>query len=198
MTQFFSQISQILIFIMIIISFLYFNGHGNGAHDFSKREETVRINVSSYEKHLSYKQDPANSKQGDIMILKLEKKVKLNKNIKTITIPTKPEEIKVNTVCSIAGWGLLESNGTTSSKLMEAEVKIMNKTHCKKPFRDYIASSMLCVHGHGGSCKGDSGGPLVCGDTAVGVSSFSRIRDQADVYTEISAFLVWIQNVTKS
>ncbi|KAA0712222.1 Granzyme M [Triplophysa tibetana] len=175
-----------------------------GAHDFeNKNEKSVRIGVSSYEKYPFYKRVKGKANPGDIMILKLEKKVKLNKNIKTIPIPTKPEEIKVDTECSVAGWGRLENN-ERSSKLMETDVKIMNKKDCEKPWGNlYVASNMMCVHGHGGSCNGDSGGPLVCGNTAVGVTAFSR-KDKCNdsyrpnVYTEISAFLEWIQNVTKS
>ncbi|XP_057182072.1 mast cell protease 1A-like [Triplophysa rosa] len=173
-----------------------------GAHDLrNKNEKSVRIGVSSYEKHPSYK--PVPELQGDIMILKLEKKVQLNSNIKTILIPTTPEEIKKGTDCSVAGWGRLETNGAPSPKLMEADVRIMSEAVCASRWGHlYVASQMMCTHGQGGSCDGDSGGPLVCGNTAVGVTSFGSINncndpDLPEVYTEISAFLPWIHNVTR-
>ncbi|XP_057182459.1 serine protease 53-like [Triplophysa rosa] len=174
-----------------------------GAHDLSnKYEKSVRIGVSSYEKHPSYK--PAPELQADIMILKLDQTVKLNKNIKTIPIPTTPEDIKKGTRCSVAGWGRLKTKSPASPKLIETNVKIMSKTGCARRWdRSYIASKMMCVYGHGGSCDGDSGGPLVCGNTAVGVTSFGSSDNcndpnKPEVYTEISAFLPWIHNVINS
>ncbi|RXN35057.1 granzyme B(G,H)-like protein [Labeo rohita] len=48
--------------------------------------------------------------------------------------------------------------------------------------------------------RGDSGGPLVCGDIAVGVTSFfyeelCNSPQYPNVYTKISAFLPWINNI---
>ncbi|RXN24213.1 granzyme B(G,H)-like protein [Labeo rohita] len=131
----------------------------------------------------------------------LEKEVEHNEIVKIISIPTEEGDIKPDSVCSVAGWGRLSYSGEQSTRLMEADVKIMNNTECKNRWKkNYSASQMMCVYGHGGSCRGDSGGPLVCGDTAVGITSFSgenvcNSRERPEVYTKISAYLPWIHSI---
>ncbi|RXN20376.1 complement factor D-like protein [Labeo rohita] len=161
-----------------------------GAHDLTKSEGSVCIGVESYHKHLDFKR---RTMQNDIMLLKLEKKGEQNEIVKIISIPTQEGDIKPDSVCSY--------NGVKSKHLMEADVKIMNKTECENKWKDkYSASWMMCVYSHGGSCSGDSGGPLVCGDTAVGVTSFGggkecNSREQPEVYTKISAYIPWIHSI---
>ncbi|KAK2906967.1 hypothetical protein Q8A67_005952 [Cirrhinus molitorella] len=146
-----------------------------GAHDLKNgNEKSVRINVDSYYPHPHY---TSKSFHNDILLLKLEKEAQLNNNIKVISIPEKEGDIEADSVCSIAGWGLLETNGKPSNHLMETDVKVMNNKKCESKWgeEDFSASLMMCVYGDGGSCDGDSGGPLVCGDTAVGVTSFAHV-----------------------
>ncbi|RXN24203.1 complement factor D-like protein [Labeo rohita] len=174
-----------------------------GMHDLTKRRRgSDRIRVKSYHKHpfFNISNHISNDFQNDIMLLKLEKEVGENKNVKIISIPTQEEDIKPDSVCSIAGWGRLSLNGNNSTRLMEADVKIMNNTECENKWKEYSTSQMMCVYGHGGSCKGDSGGPLVCGDTAVGITSFGggkecNSRERPEVYTKISAYLPWIHSI---
>ncbi|XDV22396.1 hypothetical protein PO909_027297 [Leuciscus waleckii] len=167
-----------------------------GAHNL--REMNVRINVKSYYKHPDYSEKPF---LNDIMLLRLEKKVEKNENVEWISIPKTEGDIAADSVCSVAGWGSLVTNGTVSPVLMETNVKIMNNKKCENSWGStYSAAQMMCVYGHGGSCDGDSGGPLVCGDTAVGVTSFGDIyhcnsHEYPEVYTKISAFLPWIKNI---
>ncbi|RXN08187.1 complement factor D-like protein [Labeo rohita] len=99
----------------------------------------------------------------------LEKKLTQNEKVNWISIPVKEEETEVDSVCSVAGWGRLDTNGFLSSRLMETHVKIMNNTECENKWGqdDYSVSEMMCTFGNGGSCTGDSGGPLVCEKTAV-------------------------------
>ncbi|RXN08186.1 complement factor D-like protein [Labeo rohita] len=145
-----------------------------GIHDLKKRRRgSDRIRVKSYHEHPDFNYNISNDFQNDIMLLKLEKEVKQNKNVKIISIPTQEGDIKPDSACSVAGWGRLSIEGKNSTRLMEADVKIMNNTECMNKWKDkYSVSQMMCVYGHGGSCKGDSGGPLVCGDIAVGITSF--------------------------
>ncbi|XDV22398.1 hypothetical protein PO909_027299 [Leuciscus waleckii] len=167
-----------------------------GAHDL--RKMNVRIKVKSYYKHLDYSKKPI---RNDIMLLRLEKKVYKNKNVKWISIPKTEEDIAADSVCSVAGWGRLSTNGTASPVLMETNVKIMDNKKCQNSRRSmYSAAQMMCVYGKGGTCRGDSGGPLVCGDTAVGITSFGNkflcnSPQYPNVYTKISAFLQWIKNI---
>ncbi|XP_073700951.1 duodenase-1-like [Garra rufa] len=170
-----------------------------GAHDLKNENEgSVRIGVKSYYKHPDYSSYPY---LNDIMLLRLVKEVKKYKNVKKISIPKPKQDIKADSVCSVAGWGKLSFKGKNSIHLMEADVKIMNNTKCKNKWKNYYsASRMMCVYGHGGSCSGDSGGPLVCEDTAVGVTSFGDSKvcnssERPEVYTKISAYLPWIHSI---
>ncbi|KAL0151358.1 hypothetical protein M9458_053352 [Cirrhinus mrigala] len=172
-----------------------------GAHNLqNKNENSVRIKVESYYSHPQYTSE---SFHNDILLLRLEKNAQLNNNIKPISIPTKAGDIEADSVCSIAGWGLLETNGTQSNHLMETNVMVMNNKKCESKWgkEEFSASLMMCVYGKGGSCHGDSGGPLVCGDTAVGVTSFGdryicNSPERPDAYTKISAYLPWIKSIT--
>ncbi|XP_050959722.1 LOW QUALITY PROTEIN: phenoloxidase-activating factor 1-like [Labeo rohita] len=172
-----------------------------GAHNLrNKKENSVRIKVDSYYQHPKYTNE---SFHNDILLLKLEKNAQLNNNIKSISIPTKEGDIEADSVCSIAGWGLLETKGKQSNHLMETNVTVMNNKECESKWgeEEFSASLMMCVYGEGGSCTGDSGGPLVCGDTAVGVTSFGDPKicnspELPEVYTKISAYLPWIKSIT--
>ncbi|XP_065102545.1 complement factor D-like [Paramisgurnus dabryanus] len=160
----------------------------------------TRRSVSSYNKHPEYNTDPRTPDIADLMILKLNKKVELNNKIKTIPIPTTPVNISVGTACSVAGWGSVENGGPASPTLREANVKIMDDTICAQWGQRFVAPQMMCVYGRGGACEGDLGGPLVCDNTAVAVASFVRDNScnnayQHNVYTNISAFLPWIQSI---
>uniref|UniRef100_A0A8C1L8C8 Peptidase S1 domain-containing protein n=1 Tax=Cyprinus carpio TaxID=7962 RepID=A0A8C1L8C8_CYPCA len=170
-----------------------------GAHDLSNSEILDHISVRNYIPHPDY---IICNLQNDIMLLMLYKKVRLNNNVGLISLPK--DNVSVDTLCSVAGWGSLWTNGTMSDRLMEANMNILNQEECQRKWGNiYLASQMICAHGHGGSCHGDSGGPLVCGDTAVGVTSFGSNKlcnspEQPNVYTKISAYVPWIhQNIRK-
>ncbi|XP_051765795.1 granzyme B(G,H)-like [Ctenopharyngodon idella] len=171
-----------------------------GAHDLRDSKSSDHISVKSYIPHPNYEENIHYQPHDDIMLLKLEKKVKLNNKVGVIPLP-KEEDVKADTACSVAGWGSLMDNGRGSNVLMEAKVTIMNNRECSKRWGAiYSVSKMICVYGDGGTCNGDSGGPLVCGNTAVGVTAFSKkdhcnSPDHPNVYTKISAYIQWIQEV---
>uniref|UniRef100_A0A8C1JN42 trypsin n=1 Tax=Cyprinus carpio TaxID=7962 RepID=A0A8C1JN42_CYPCA len=181
-----------------------------GAHDLQKNNEnSVRFTVESYHQHPDYTMGYYHN---NILLLKvtnyifglqLEKYVQLNNNFKWISIPAEEGNIEAGSVCSVAGWRSLETNGRSSCHLMETNVKVMNNMECERKWgkKYFSTSQMMCVHGDGGSCDGDSGGPLVCGDTAVGVTSFGdpdlcNSLKLPEVYTKISAYILWMKNIT--
>uniref|UniRef100_A0A673K3S2 Complement factor D-like n=1 Tax=Sinocyclocheilus rhinocerous TaxID=307959 RepID=A0A673K3S2_9TELE len=171
-----------------------------GAHDLRKSEISDRVEVKSYIPHPYY---TLCSLQNDIMLLRLQEKVKLNNYVKWISLP-KEGDVNGDTLCSVAGWGRLQTNGILSSRLMEANMTTINHAVCQHKWGSkYLASQMICAHGDGGSCKGDSGGPLVCGNTAAGVTSFGSRKlcnspELPNVYTKISAYLPWIQQIIRN
>uniref|UniRef100_A0A671KGP9 Si:dkey-78l4.10 n=1 Tax=Sinocyclocheilus anshuiensis TaxID=1608454 RepID=A0A671KGP9_9TELE len=133
-----------------------------GAHDLRKSEISDRMIKSL--------------NNGCVFELQLQEKVKLNNNVKWISLP----------------------------KEGDANMTTINHTVCQHKWGSkYLASQMICAHGHGGSCKGDSGGPLVCGNTAVGVTSFGSSEccnspKLPNVYTKISAYLPWIHQIIRN
>ncbi|XP_016113178.1 cathepsin G-like [Sinocyclocheilus grahami] len=172
-----------------------------GAHDLSDSNTLKRIGVKDYFPHPNYKISPI---QNDIMLLRLQEKVKINNDVKWIALPKDGENVQENTLCSVAGWGDLWTVGEPSSRLMESNVYLMINRECYNRWGEiyYSLSQMMCTYGHGGFCSGDSGGPLVCGDTAVGVVSYRYIAlcnspEKPNVYTKISAYLPWIHQIIR-
>uniref|UniRef100_A0A8C2ER11 Peptidase S1 domain-containing protein n=1 Tax=Cyprinus carpio TaxID=7962 RepID=A0A8C2ER11_CYPCA len=173
-----------------------------GAHDLWKSEVSYHVEVKSYISHPHY---TFCSQWNDIMLLRLQEKVNLNNDVKWISLPKKGEDVEVNTLCSVAGWGQLQTNGPLSSLLMEANVHIMNNSECYKRWGQtyYSVEQMMCTRGNGGSCRGDSGGPLVCGNTAVGVTAFGYISlcnspEKPNVYIKISPYIPWINSIIRN
>uniref|UniRef100_A0A8C1JKJ7 trypsin n=1 Tax=Cyprinus carpio TaxID=7962 RepID=A0A8C1JKJ7_CYPCA len=158
-----------------------------GAHDLRNSKNSDRIGVKSYIPHPSY---TIHLPWNDIMLLRLQEKVNLNNDVKWISLPKKGEDVEVNTLCSVAGWGQLQTNGPLSSLLMEANVHIMNNSECYKRWGQTYYS-------------GDSGGPLVCGNTAVGVTAFGYISlcnspEKPNVYIKISPYIPWINSIIRN
>ncbi|XP_068075472.2 duodenase-1 [Danio rerio] len=170
-----------------------------GTHDLSEKNYCNIFEVKSYFPHPDYNSE---TMKNDIMLLKLNTKVRLNNNVGLISLSKKRKDVKADTVCSVAGWGRLWKNGPKTNCLREAETIIVNRAECERRWKSlYKASKMICVYGHGGSCNGDSGGPLVCNNTAVGITAFGDLylcnsRLRPNVYTRISAYIPWIHNIT--
>ncbi|XP_017556884.1 granzyme B(G,H)-like [Pygocentrus nattereri] len=169
-----------------------------GAHDLSnKKDGSIRMKVKKYYRHPDYNID---THDNDIMLLKLRGRAKKSKTVNWISIPKRNEDIKTNTVCSVAGWGRTGSFKSGSNRLLETKITIVAKKQCKKLWENYLTRRMVCAVHPGGSCKGDSGGPLVCGDIAVGIVSFGQ-KNMCDaptkpkIFAKISAFLPWIKSI---
>ncbi|KPP57233.1 hypothetical protein Z043_125066, partial [Scleropages formosus] len=107
--------------------------------------------------------------------------------------------------CVITGWGVTEYSRT----LLQAWVPILPSWRCKKRYGERFTGRMLCAgslsaHRRADSCQGDSGGPLVCQDergrwVLTGVISWGHgcgHPSYPGVYTRVSRFLRWIQQVT--
>uniref|UniRef100_A0A8C9R5F8 Neurotrypsin n=1 Tax=Scleropages formosus TaxID=113540 RepID=A0A8C9R5F8_SCLFO len=109
--------------------------------------------------------------------------------------------------CVITGWGVTDSE--YSRTLLQAWVPILPSWRCKKRYGERFTGRMLCAgslsaHRRADSCQGDSGGPLVCQDergrwVLTGVISWGHgcgHPSYPGVYTRVSRFLRWIQQVT--
>ncbi|XP_054909342.1 granzyme B(G,H)-like [Poeciliopsis prolifica] len=173
-----------------------------GTHNLKKVDDgTMRYNVTPC-KHPDFKDVKTGN---DIMLLKLSKKVKLNKKVQSIQIPKGEMKVKDEAKCLVVGWGSTRYRGKTSNELEMAEVTITSLKECKTTWKSLkldLPSNVICAGGDNaktGFCKGDSGGPLVCGGTAVGIVSFSGecITDIPNVYTDVSKYVSWIKKIRK-
>ncbi|KAM9357872.1 duodenase-1-like [Symphorus nematophorus] len=175
-----------------------------GTHNLRKvDDETMRYAVKKC-KHPSYVKIASGN---DIMLLKLSRKAHLGKKaIKPIQLPSQEVKLKDNKKCRVAGWGLTRSNGETVDDLRETDVPIINLDKCQKAWRNILPANVICAGGYDtkkGICQGDSGGPLVCkGKLAVGIVSFNNqlncdYPDLPNIYTDISKFLPWINDILK-
>ncbi|XP_035272265.1 mast cell protease 1A-like [Anguilla anguilla] len=172
-----------------------------GAHDISEKKSN-RAEVKFYHIHPGYDRD---RKENDIMLLQLKTAVQKSKEVQWIPLPKRDKDIKPKTLCSVAGWGDIKTNGTLSPRLLEVNVSVVDRKLCKKLWNEPITNRMVCAGGivsNKGACQGDSGGPLVCKDTAVGIVSFGdRNCDRPgapNVYTKISKYLPWVNCIISS
>ncbi|RXN31076.1 mast cell protease 1A-like protein [Labeo rohita] len=175
-----------------------------GTHNISPQGANMkRYTVQNKHRHPSFE----NTKNGnDIMLLKLSKKLKTGKGLKTIKIPSKDKPLKKKAKCQVAGWGQTEQEKVVND-LLVTDVSPVNSTICQtmwKKVRVKLPDNVLCAGGFetkSGACQGDSGGPLVCSGTAVGIVSFNMGRcdypNVPNVYTEISKYRTWIKNIIK-
>ncbi|XP_076880203.1 granzyme B(G,H)-like [Brachyhypopomus gauderio] len=172
-----------------------------GAHLLND-DRSTRINVNSSHRHPAY--EYGTCLRNDIMLLQLQQPVDNIKNVDAISIPEEPnQDVKANSICSIAGWGKQTTNGAVSNCLMHGPVTVIRNV-CEDHWKEcYNVTSMLCGGGKSRFCKLDSGGPLVCNNTAVGIISFFENNNCDDpsapnVYTKISIFLPWIRKIVHS
>ncbi|XP_065421505.1 duodenase-1-like isoform X1 [Chrysemys picta bellii] len=168
-----------------------------GAHNIREREESQQVILVDHQYlHLDYDKEPHNN---DIMLLKLAKRAKLNRWVKTINLPHTTKKVKPGTKCSVAGWGRTVAWNilTQATRLQEVDVEVLEDDKCM--YRHYNAFTMMCVgdpEKGKDSAKGDSGGPLVCGKTAQGIVSWGPYCPPG-VYTRVSTFITWIQETMR-
>ncbi|XP_059725026.1 granzyme B-like [Haemorhous mexicanus] len=165
-----------------------------GAHNIRGQEQSQqRIPVGRWVIHPQY--CPDNFKN-DIVLLKLKKKARINKNVQCISIARRNERVEEGANCNVSGWGWTSDTGNTANVLMEVELEVQNEEICEQFFRNYKRQSMICVgdeYSKKATYKGDSGGPLVCNKKAHGIVSHARKRNLfPEAFTRISHFEPWI------
>uniref|UniRef100_A0A8C6WKQ1 Peptidase S1 domain-containing protein n=1 Tax=Neogobius melanostomus TaxID=47308 RepID=A0A8C6WKQ1_9GOBI len=115
-----------------------------------------------------------------------------------------------DTSCQVAGWGYTSNeNREPVNDLQQVSVQIVKDKDCKKKWGT-LPQNTFCAGGMEtgkGICQCDSGGPLVCNNKAVGIVSYNRNgncdykknkkNDFPNVYTDISKFLPWINEIVK-
>ncbi|CAJ1060277.1 granzyme B-like isoform X1 [Xyrichtys novacula] len=177
-----------------------------GTHDLRKVDDaTMRYGVKICE-HPSYKDFTTGD---DIMLLKLSRKAQMSERLQKILLADPESKLKDNTLCRVAGWGAIVTNGGYVDKLLKVKVNVVNTNTCKEQWKMInfeLPAKVICAGGYQtkeGFCQGDSGGPLVCGGKAVGVVSFNCHCDYPqkpqvpNVYTDLSKYRSWIDKTIK-
>ncbi|XP_025052365.1 granzyme M-like isoform X2 [Alligator sinensis] len=154
--------------------------------------------------HPGYKQK---TMENDLMLLKLDRKVKTNRQTKLLALPKKAQG--AGAWCSVAGWGVTKQHGKLSPVLKELDVRVLDGRMCNSSrfWHGELTPTMTCYQAvvkHSAPCKGDSGGPTVCGKKAeaAGVISFSGDSCtnvfRPPVATAVFPYKAWIKKVLKS
>ncbi|KAL2076793.1 hypothetical protein ACEWY4_027613 [Coilia grayii] len=183
-----------------------------GAHNISKTEDNQqRIGVSESIRHPKYpvKERPVDdpsTRQHDIMLLKLQRPVKLNEFVGVLELPKKFGKLRAGTACEVAGWGKRVLGRGAESVLYEATVTLDKVASCKHKWERYFNEDQMACSisdGRDGFCQGDSGGPLICGKgkatTLYGTIAYTGDPCDSDkypeVYMRVPYFLPWIRSV---
>ncbi|XP_078266249.1 granzyme K-like [Rhinoraja longicauda] len=175
-----------------------------GAHSLSQNESSKQIfRIKKQIPHPNYNGE---TMENDIMLLELEKKATINKNVKVLKLQRrKVKNLNSGTSCIVAGWGET-STKYESDTLQEVTIKVIDRKTCNS--KDYynhqpeVTPNMICAgdsEGRGDSCVGDSGGPLVCNGKYSGIVSFGKgcaDPKKPGVYTFVSdKYLRWIWKI---
>lgn len=139
--------------------------------------------------------------ENDIALLSLTSSV--SSSIKTIGLPSGSDSY-VDKSAVVIGFGRTSTDGSSSSKLLKATVKVLTNVLCQRLYsivnketgKNYkIASTMVCAFTSGkDACFGDSGGPLIVNGVQVGIVSFGeKCAKNPGVYTRVTAFVDWIK-----
>ena len=136
------------------------------------------------------------------MILNSKETIQLGANIEAVCIPTTAATYD-SSPAWITGFGLtVDGGGSVSRYLMEVAVPLASDSYCVSRW-GINTTTQICAGTVGlgkDSCNGDSGGPLVKRGTdgrwhLVGLTSYGGKCGDGGVYTKLSGFTAWMQNV---
>ncbi|MBB5852107.1 S1 family serine peptidase [Amycolatopsis umgeniensis] len=124
----------------------------------SDRTKGDRVAVSSA---LSHPQNNAESRDFDVAVLRLERKLRPNPRIKVARIAD--TDRRTGTMLTVVGWGIKHHGGGTPKHLLGIQVPTVDRVDvCQPAYKTKLTERMLCAgtaDGHLDTCKGDSGGP---------------------------------------
>ncbi|XP_076809917.1 serine protease 30-like [Clavelina lepadiformis] len=154
--------------------------------------------------HWSFNLDTYDS---DIALLRLDRHFTLNKDVKTICLPSDRRHVENGTVCQISGWGATSEGSSLPFILQDTFVEIIDHGTCNQAnwLSGLVNDKMFCagaVDGSKDACQGDSGGPLACLDHIenrsylMGAVSWGIGCGEAfmpGVYTRIPTLVSWVK-----
>lgn len=148
----------------------------------------------------------------DICLIKLAAPIKMENNIKPVSLPKVIGEVENFKRATVTGFGVTSklNNAKKSNVLMKAEMKILKDIYCEKIYKNIFNRTMMVCAGYMSgkkdSCSGDSGGPLVGktddgSNVLIGIVSFGFECARANrpgIYTRVSTYLGWINDTMKN
>uniref|UniRef100_A0A8C5NVN0 Serine protease 57 n=1 Tax=Jaculus jaculus TaxID=51337 RepID=A0A8C5NVN0_JACJA len=154
-----------------------------GAHTLQASEPTRQVlGITAIIRHPEYQLE---THANDICLLRLNGSAILGSAVGLLRLPrrrAKPPSVGAR--CHVAGWGFVSDFEEPPPGLMEAEVRVLGLGVCNSSWRGQLRPAMLCTRSgdrrRRGFCSADSGGPMT-----------------PDVYTQVSAFVVWIWDVVR-
>ncbi|XP_021038954.1 chymotrypsin-like elastase family member 1 [Mus caroli] len=182
-----------------------------GEHNLSQNDGTEQyVNVQKIVSHPYWNKN--NVVAGyDIALLRLAHSVTLNNYVQLGVLPQEGTILANNSPCYITGWGRTRTNGELAQTLQQAYLPSVSYSICSSSsyWGSSVKNTMVCAGGDGvrSGCQGDSGGPLHCmvnGQYAVhGVTSFvssmgCNVARKPTVFTRVSAYISWMNNVIAS
>nr|XP_020636786.1 chymotrypsin-like elastase family member 2A [Pogona vitticeps] len=152
------------------------------------------------------------SNGNDIALIKLAESVPLSDQVQPACLPKANSILPGNSVCYVTGWGRLITNGPSPDLLQQGRLLVVDHATCSSPswWGSTVKATMVCAGGDGviSSCNGDSGGPLNCqassgtwevhGIVSFGSSLGCNYYRKPSVFTRVSAFNSWIDEVMAS
>nr|XP_015192395.1 PREDICTED: chymotrypsin-like elastase family member 2A [Lepisosteus oculatus] len=145
----------------------------------------------------------------DIALVKLQTPVTISDTIMPACLPDAGVILPNRAPCYVTGWGRLWTNGPLADALQQALLPVVDHATCTQPdwWGSTVKTTMVCAGGDGqlSSCNGDSGGPLNCqgsdgswevhGIVSFGSSLGCNYPKKPSVFTRVSAYISWINNV---
>ncbi|XP_055598245.1 serine protease snake-like [Uranotaenia lowii] len=146
----------------------------------------------------------------DIALIKLEHKVNFVKSIRPACLWTGTSFNFTKVVAT--GFGLDSFAGDPNDVLQKVELDVMETERCvtqyrgDRKFKSGIMDSQICIGSHRrnkDTCQGDSGGPVQvvtdekgCMYHVVGITSTGgNCGSGSSIYTRVSSFVDWIENL---
>nr|XP_056702891.1 trypsin-like [Euleptes europaea] len=139
----------------------------------------------------------------DIMLLKLDRPVPVNQNMRPLRLPFRCSD--AGTRCLVSGWGTISSPQASFPNVLQcANVRLINRRSCEASYPRLLTNNMICAgiqEGGVDSCQGDSGGPLVCNRQLEGIVSWGMETcaqsNHPGVYTRVCNYVNWLRQVMR-
>ncbi|XP_046405431.1 mite allergen Der f 3-like isoform X2 [Ischnura elegans] len=155
--------------------------------------------------HPQYGTDDHGAPINDIALFRVTPPFNFDAYTAPIPLPSFGQATAVGSLAYVTGWGSMrEGSPFLPFTLQKVQVPIISKQTCSAYYAEGggIPANEICagvLEGGRDACQGDSGGPLAVDGVLHGIVSWGNGCGREyypGVYTEVSQFRPWIQQVT--